>query len=273
LDKFVALMRRYCYDYTNRQDFSACDTLMVPGYTLHMGTHDLVGRDDYYKPATRKQFEQFPGLVLTVNEIITNGSRLCLRFSEHGASVRHQQRRAAWGGIGLYKWDGERLLENFVEQDYYSRRLQLASGQPVAVEAPATAPWDTMALPANPAAEAWVRAALMRGTLLDNPTLRFDDGAATCPPEGILEPDRVLINDLFSAGDQVAFHIAQQGRLTADFSVNRPERVGTDVTLHMAGVVTVRDGMILSGRVIRDRLGLQRRLERAAAHATDGTSA
>jgi ketosteroid isomerase-like protein len=260
LDKFVALMRRYCYDYTNRQDFAACDAIMVPGYTLHMGTHDLTGRDQFYKPATQKQFEQFPGLVLTINDIITNGQRLCLRFSEHGASNRHQQRRAAWGGIGLYKWDGERLLENFVEQDYYSRRLQLASGRPVDVELPAIAPWDTLPQAANDAAEALVREELSVGRLLRHPSLGIDDRGAAGPTQQILEPIEVQINDLFSAGDHVAFHIAQRGHLTADFSIERPELVGTDVTLHMAGVVTVREGAITAGRVIRDRLGLERRL-------------
>ena len=27
MHKFVALMHRYCHDYTNRQDFAACDTI------------------------------------------------------------------------------------------------------------------------------------------------------------------------------------------------------------------------------------------------------
>jgi hypothetical protein len=238
---------------------------MVPGYALHMGTHDLTGRDEFYKPATQRQFDQFPGLVLTINEIITNGDRLCLRFSEHGASIRHEQRRAAWSGIGLYKWDGERLLENYVEQDYYSRRLQLASGRPVDVETPATAPWDTMPEPADVRAEALVRAALIAGTLLKNPGIKFDDGGATGPSQEILQPKKVSLNDCFSAGDRVAFHIAQVGRLTADFSMGRAQLVGTEVTLHMAGVVTVKEGVITGGRVVRDRLGLQRRLDSSAA--------
>jgi patatin-like phospholipase/acyl hydrolase len=42
-EPLVALMRRYCIDYTARHDLSVCDDIMVPGYTLHMGTHDLVG--------------------------------------------------------------------------------------------------------------------------------------------------------------------------------------------------------------------------------------
>jgi len=265
VDKFVALMRRYCYDYTNCQDFAACDSIMVPGYTLHMGTHDLMGRDEFYKPATQKQFDQFPGLVLTINEIITNGDRLCLRFSEHGASVRHRLRRAAWGGIGLYKWDGERLLENYVEQDYYSRRLQLASGQPIQVENPAIAPWDTEPEAANETAEALVRDALSTGTLLKSPGVQFDDGGAAGAIQQILAPTQVRINDLFSAGDRVAFHIVQSGHLMADFAPGHTDLVGTEVLLHMAGVVTVRNGEVTAGRIIRDRLGLKRRLDPPAA--------
>src|SRR2546430_12055290 len=126
-EPFVALMRRYCIDYTARHDLSVCDDIMVPGYTLHMGVHHLAGRDEAYKPAAAAQFRQFPGLCLTVNEIICSGDRLALRFTEHGASARHDGARAAWAGVGLYRWDGQRLLENYVEQDYFGRRRQLRS--------------------------------------------------------------------------------------------------------------------------------------------------
>src|SRR5437763_13760106 len=104
MEPFVALIRRYCIDYTARHDLSVCDDIMVPGYTLHMGVHHLAGRDDAYKPAAAAQFRQFPGLCLTVNAIICSGDRLALRFTEHGASVRHDGARAAWGG------DGEAML-------------------------------------------------------------------------------------------------------------------------------------------------------------------
>ena len=165
MEPFVALMRRYCIDYTARHDLSVCDDIMVPGYTLHMGTHDLAGRDEAYKPAAAAQFRQFPGLCLTVNEIICSGDRLALRFTEHGASARHDGARAAWGGIGLYRWDGQRLLENYVEQDYLARRRQLAEDGPDPVEPPAVAPWDTRSVPADPAAEAVVRGWLAAGDL------------------------------------------------------------------------------------------------------------
>lgn len=263
MNKFVALMRRYVCDYTNRHDFSVCDEIMVPNYTLHMGTYDLAGRDTLYKPATNKQFEQFPGLGLTVNQLVTNGSRLCLRFSEHGASMRHGGALASWGGIGLYKWDGERLTENFVEQDYYSRREQLASGRPKPVETPALAPWDTVAEPANEQAETVVRDVLQHRDLTEIENVVFDDAWTGSPLQRVLRPDGATIDDLFSAGEQVAFRITQTGNLLEDFAGTETRWVNTPVFLHMTGLVTVRDGRIVAGRVIRDRLGLLRRLQAA----------
>ena len=53
-----------------------------------------------------------------------------MRFSEHGASARHDGAAASWTGLGLYQWNGTRLEENYVEQDYLSRRRQLAGGGP-----------------------------------------------------------------------------------------------------------------------------------------------
>lgn len=260
MDKFVALMHRYCHDYTNCRNLAVCDKIMVPGYTLHMGTHDIAGRDECYKPAARKQFEQFPGLCLTVNEIVTNGERLVMRFAEHGASLAHGGAPAAWSGIGLYKWDGERLVENFVEQDYYSRREQLAGGAPKPVEAPAMAPWDAVAQAPDPAAEAAVRGFLASGDLAALPGVVFDDEWTGSPRQRVLEPLGAEIDDLFCAGDRVAFRIRQHGRLVEDFAGGNVELVGRGVFLHMTGLVTVRHGEIVAGRVVRDRLGLQRRL-------------
>ena len=251
-EPFVALMRRYCIDYTARHDLSVCDDIMVPGYTLHMGVHHLAGRDEAYKPAAAAQFRQFPGLCLTVNEIVCSGDRLALRFTEHGASARHDGARAAWGGVGLYRWDGQRLLENYVEQDYFARRRQLAGDGPDPVEAPAVAPWDTRSVPADPAAEAVVRGWLADGDLTG---VTVDDGRH--PAHRLVAAARTEISVLFSAGSRVAFHAVRHGPLTGE----DPRFAGDgEAMLHLAGVVRVAGGQLAGGRVITDRLGLQRRL-------------
>jgi hypothetical protein len=262
MEPFVALMRRYVNDYTNRHDTTVCADIMEPGYTLRMGPHVVAGRDDSYIPASMQQFTQFPGLCLTVHEIITSGDRLAMRFSEHGRSVKHHGRAAVWTGLGLYRWNGRKLVENFVEQDYLARRRQLGSGVPAPVEAPALAPWDTVASPAAPAAEAVVREWIGAG--LSGAEVTFDDGDRT----PLLADATSEVDDLFSAGCHVAFRLSRHGRyaggLGPDAGIDDAALTGVNATLHLVGLVTVDDGRVSSGHVVRDRLGLARSMSHPA---------
>lgn len=251
---FVALMRRYVVDYTNRHDFGATEAIMEPDYTLVMGEHRVVGRDTAYRDATRRQMTQFPGLGLTVHEIITSGKRLAMRFSEHGARAKDGA-ECAWGGIGLYAWNGSRLVRNFVEQDYLSRVEQLRTGRPLAVESPARAPWDTVAVAPDPTAETVVRDWLESGKLAQSTQVQLDDGQA---PSSLIDQRRITIDDLFSCGDAVAFRVTQHGVLLPD-EVVRGTR-GESVFLHMTGIVHVNGDRVARGRIIRNRLDLARRL-------------
>lgn len=264
-EPFVALMRRYVTDYTNRHDTGVCAAIMEPDYTLHMGPHLVEGRDDVYIPAAQKQFTQFPGLCLTVHEIVTNGERLAMRFSEHGRSVRHDGRGAAWNGLGLYRWNGRRLVENLVEQDYLARRRQLATGVPAAVGAPALAPWDTVAEPADPAAEAVVRRWISDG--LPDGAVVVDDG----DPAPVLHAATSDVDDLFSAGRHVAFRLTRRGRyaggLGPDAGIDDAALTGSAATLHLVGLVSVDDGRVSGGHVVRDRLGLARAVAAAQRSA------
>ncbi|MBN9110281.1 MAG: ester cyclase [Pseudonocardia sp.] len=248
-EPFVALMRRYVNDYTNRHDTSVCAEIMEPDYTLRMGPHEVAGRDELYIPAAQKQFTEFPGLCLTVHEIVTNGERLAMRFSEHGRSVRHDGAAAVWTGLGLYRWNGRKLVDNFVEQDYLSRRRQLAGGPTAVVEAPATAPWDTVAAAPSPEAEAVVRAWIGR----DDDNVTVDDSPS------LLVDASSQVDDLFSAGPNVAFRVTRTGTYSGGLDVD-PAMVGRPATLHMVGLVHVTDGRVVGGNVVRDRLGLTRSL-------------
>ena len=101
MDPFVALMRRYVVDYTNSHDLAVCDEIMEPDYVLRMGPHVVAGRDEAYKPATRKQLEQFPGLGLTVHEVVTQRRAprpALLRARRLGAPRRGASRCGAGSG-------------------------------------------------------------------------------------------------------------------------------------------------------------------------------
>lgn len=261
---FVSLIRRYVLDYLACGDTSVCDEIMHPDFLLYMGGHELGPRDDVYVPAVAKQMEQFPGLCMTANEVMCNGDRLALRFSQHGASMRHDGHQAAWSGIGLYFWDGERLTANWALEDYYARRRQLADRTTNQLEPPAVAPWDELAETENPANEELVRTWLRSGNIHGQPHVAFDDewDGHLCGPVievgetevGETEVGETRVDDLFSAGNRVAFHMTQTGTYVG--GAGKDDRLGTPATLRSAGIVTVVDGVIASGRVIRDRSGL-----------------
>jgi predicted ester cyclase len=220
------LMRDYTYEFVNRHDTAVCDRLMADDYELHTGGLVLHGRDDGYKPASQSVYDRFPTLTFTVHRLVSNGDRVALHFSEHGLSV--SGRAACWAGIALYEWDGSRLTRCWVEQDFWARYWQLKDGMPNAVEPPGLDPWSPPPSPPCPAAEAAVR------SWLDG----LDARAASLPcaddnwtaQRGLpaLSPTRLVVNDLFSAGPTVCFHVTQFGMAGS----------GQEVGLHLAGIAT-----------------------------------
>jgi hypothetical protein len=256
---FVALMRRYVNDYLVCQNASVCAQIMEPDYVLHMGPTDLGPRDEVYVPAVVRQLEQFPGLGMTVHEIVFTEDRLAMRFSQHGASARHNGAQASWGGIGLYQWNGNRLTSNYAIEDYYSRKRQLADGTPEPVERPAVAPWDTEIGATDPAAAEQVRTWLMNGAPLgENDLVEVDD----CGPgatHALINAQETVIDDLFSVGSRVAFHAKQRGTYRSGLDVPAA-CVGLETDLYIVGVVSFGSSGQLSGRIIRERAGLQRAL-------------
>lgn len=246
----LPLVRRWAVDWLCSHDPSVLPDLVSDDYVLRIGAVAIEGREAYAS-AVMGQLEQFPGLVLTVHDVMGNDDRAAVRFTEHGASRAQEGRVAAWGGIALFRYESGRLVSTYAEEDYAARRRQLRSGVPDRVESPHPAPWDVGPEPANREAEvvveAWLRSRpseLPAGVLLDDQA----QGLNTDPLVLTSEP---RIDEVFSAGDRVAFHVTQAGR---------PDDDGRISTLRMAGMVTVQDGVVTSGRLVRDRLGAERRV-------------
>jgi predicted ester cyclase len=252
---FVALMKRYVIDYLQCQNPVVCAQIMEPEYMLYMGGSNLGPRDDVYIPAVVRQLEMFPGLGMTVNEIMLNGDRLAMRFSQHGASVRHNGRQAAWSGIGLYRWNGAKLTSNFAIEDYYARKQQLATGTSASVESPAVAPWDARVQPATPEAEAEICLWLHAGMNFDGHQVVVDDeGPQTTTLVSVVT---TVIDDVFSAGNRVAFACTQTGHYLGGLTKGTQ---GRECTLYSVGVVEIDGRGVVSGRVIRERAGLERQV-------------
>jgi predicted ester cyclase len=254
----AAVLRRYCYAYTAAHDFGVCPEIMVDDYVLRMGEHEIRGRDDAYIPVTQRQFRQFPTLGFTVHDLLLGEDRAALLFTEHGRSaVRGGE--SAWAGISLYRWDGKRLTECRVEQDYYARRDQQRSGRPHPVPAPGVDPWAARPRPADSGTEAVVRAWLAGGGLDGAPPGCLDD--ERCAPAARLRlgGQRITILDVFTAGDRAAFHVRADGSYLGGLA-GLAGREGRSASRYATGLVTVSGGTVRAVRAVTDRLAAERRL-------------
>lgn len=250
-------LRRYCFAYTASHDPSVCDDIMVEDYTLHMGELQIRGRDDNYKPAAEKQYRQFPGLGLSVHDLLVTPERAALHFSEYGRSVLRGT-TAVWNGISTYHWDGDRLTDCRVEQDYYSRRRQLQSGEPNRIEAPAHDPWARPIDQPDVQVEAAAREWLSRNGLVTLAIGSMDDEPVAPAARIVLDQPEIEILDCFSGAERAAFHVATTGTITgwpgaADGVLGRRAKV------YYSGIAYVRDGQVAGARVISDRLAVERR--------------
>jgi hypothetical protein len=238
---FVALMRKYCIDYTNSHDQSLYDEIMEPDYVVHISGFDLP-REPLYRSAVTDIFQRAPGLGLVVHEFVLNGDRLCMRFSEHGSMPTGEgdaRALSCWRGIGLYKWNGTRLTENYVEQDYLSAHRQLQSGVPQFLDPIHLDPWvGTEAVARSAEAEDSVRTWLAKGDLTDARWHRIDDSLTD---GAVVDFNEVTVDDLFSAGNRVAFHIAARGPYRGGVDDVPDDRIGEDASLHVAGIASVDD--------------------------------
>src|SRR5690606_37535932 len=261
LHPLAALLRRYSFAYTAAHDFSVCREIMVDDYVLRMGEHEIRGREENYIPATRKQFRQYPGLGFTVHDFLFTDERAALVFTEHGRSTLYGG-VAAWLGVSLYRWNGERLTECRVEQDYYARREQQRSGQVHPVRLPAADPWtEPLAQPASET-ESRVRQWLIGGGLGQAPDGSLDDEhcAATCRPH--IADAEVTVLDLFSADHRAAFHVLTRGTYAGGLP-GLDEHCGRPFTLYSAGIATVEETGAISVIAVTDRLAAERRLTKS----------
>ena len=214
-------------------------------------------RDTSYARGVEALFARAPGLGLVVHEFVLNGDRLAMHFSEHASMPTGEHRvLTCWRGIGLYQWDGERLVANWVEQDYHALRRQLASGVSDPLRPPHHDPWvATEPVAADDHAVAAVREWLSSGDLGAAPELDIDDGRSGVPYEAVLDVTDVRVDDIFSAGPKVPFHVTLSGTYRGGLGDEYAEYVGGETTMSVAGIATVDGDGVTKVEAVTARSG------------------
>ena len=259
------LVRGFAIDFLTAHNPAAAEWVMDPAYCLSIGGILLDGRDASYLPATLAQLEQFPGLCVTVHDVILGDEVLALRFTEHGVSIRNPGRAAAWGGITLFRISEGRLRHGWAEEDYFARKRQLKTRVCDHILPPQQAPWDEPVLPPNAVTEAAARRWLAEPSAL----VSRQNVAEICsggPAFGeLIVPGAVSISTLITAGQRAAFHVACKGTYAGGFKDIDRALTGQPVTLPMAGMMTLDyHGTVAHVQISADRLGLHRALQNAA---------
>jgi hypothetical protein len=234
----VSLMQRYVEDYVNRHDADVAREIMAPDYRLRIGRRRLVGREEQYLPASLTVMRRFPDLQLIVHELVAGADGLAMRFSELGHIDGSE---SVWQGIGIYRWNGEQLTMNHVEEDYASRDRQIADGVADELESAAPHPWSTKVEPASPDTERAVQEWLQRGDLWavsEGGTVVVDDSWLGRERPIPFPVERVEVNDLFTAGSRAGFHASL---------------IGGASEMSVAAVVEHSDGRIIRVRAVTNR--------------------
>jgi SnoaL-like domain len=257
----VQLARRWVVDYFNAHDDAAAREFIAPEYALEIGDHLLAGRDTQWLPAVARQFAQFPGMGMTVHQVVAGSedkaNRVAVWFSEHGAAGGPGGPVAVWSGVGIYQSNGDQLVACCAQEDYFTRARQLRQKVTDRADPPAPAPWDVLPMGSNLPAESVVQNWLANSWPQAQPEVHVDDEHIT-GQRMVFDVQSVDILDIFSSAEQVAFHACQHGTyrsgLSAGVERNRLEK------LQVNGILQVQNGFVTGGRVIRDRGGLKARL-------------
>ena len=253
----AGLLRGFATDFLTCHDVTVVERIMDPAYALSIGGFLLDGRDGAYLPATATQLDQFPGLCVTVHDTIIGPDAVAMRFTEHGASMRHGGRVSTWGGVTLFRIEDGRLRHGWAEEDYFARKRQLAMGVADPVRAPCPAPWDGDPQAPDPATEAIARGWI--AGLGSRPPV--DEISADGPRfAALVEIERVEIDALFTAGPRAAFHAVCAGHYAGGYDDIDVRKVGQPVVLRLAGLLTTAGGAVTDAQVCADRLGLHRSL-------------
>lgn len=259
MDPLSHLMQRYCFAYTATHDYSVADQIMTDDYAFYMGEAAFRGRETAYKPAAERQFKAYPGLGFAVHDFFSNGSRCAMYFSEFGYSAKFGT-NVAWHGVSLYRWNGSKLTECRIEQDYYGRRRQLETKHPDPVDQPAYAPWTAAVSAPDAANEALVTTWLKAGQLLSSPEGSLDDeGVSETRARVQLANTSAHVLDILSGGSRVAFQVRLDGVYTGGLK-ELAGHEGKAASLYSTGIADLEHGRVVRVRAVTDRYNLERRI-------------
>ena len=112
----------------NQQDLASINDFVAPNYVNH--TRQFQGQDGY-KQFITTHFKSFPDFHVTIEDIITEGDKVCLRITVTGTHTGEYRGLAPTGkkmtirGVQIYRIVNGKAVEGWTDYNFYPDQLDL----------------------------------------------------------------------------------------------------------------------------------------------------
>ncbi len=110
-----AIVRRLFEEVYNRRNLAAMDEFIAPDYVNHNASFQVRGPEGA-KRAAAAQFEAFPDLHTTIEDIIAEGDKVVVRATDHFTDQR-DGKQVALTWIEILRLENGKVVEAWAESD------------------------------------------------------------------------------------------------------------------------------------------------------------
>ena len=131
----VALVRRFLDEVVNHGRLDLIDELWTPEMIWHGGSMgEVKGRAAYRRMVLAAVGGSFTDMHLDVKDVIADGDKVVVRFTNSGANTGPfmgqpaSGKKAVWEGIGIYRIENGQIAEAWFSEDILGMFTQLGVG-------------------------------------------------------------------------------------------------------------------------------------------------
>ena len=126
-----ALVRRYVEEFVDRGNFGLSDEIFAPNFVRYDARPDQVSRVEDLKHFFAMLHSGFPGSQSTIEDLLSEGDKVALRFTFHGThqgefmGIAPTGKQVTMSGIDILRIADGRIVEMWNQEDVLGMMRQL----------------------------------------------------------------------------------------------------------------------------------------------------